>query len=51
MDKNVEKREYLLTLLSMTAKESHQPLQEKLGLLRTSEEIRLGIHPRIIYWE
>jgi predicted transcriptional regulator of viral defense system len=50
MDKNVVKRQYLPTLLSMTAKQKAIKLFKKnQGLLRTSEAMRLGIHPRIIY--
>lgn len=50
MDKNVVKSKHLPTYLSMNAKQvaiklfkSHQ------GLLRTTEAIRLGIHPRVLY--
>ncbi len=28
---------------------SHKTLQEKQGLLRTAEAMRLGIHPRTLY--
>jgi len=50
MDKNVVKRQYLPTLLSMNAKQKAIELFKKnQGLLRTAEAIRLGIHPRTIY--
>ena len=50
MDKNVIKRQYLPTLLSMTARQKAIKLFKKnQGLLRTAEAMRLGIHPRIIY--
>lgn len=50
MDKNVVKRQYLPTLLSMNAKEKAIKLFKKnQGLLRTAEAIRLGIHPRTLY--
>lgn len=50
MDKNVGKRHYLPTLLSMNAKQKAINIfKENQGLLRTAEAIRLGIHPRIIY--
>lgn len=49
MDKNVEKRYHLPTLLSMNARQKAIKLfKENHGLLRTAEAIRLGIHPRII---
>jgi hypothetical protein len=45
MDKNVGKRLYLTTLLSMNAKQKAIKLfKENQGLLRTAEAIRLGIH-------
>lgn len=50
MDKNVVKRKYLPTSLSMNAKQKAIKIFKKnQGLLRTAEAIRLGIHPRIIY--
>lgn len=50
MDKNVGKRKYLPTLLSMNAKQKAVTLFKKnQGLLRTAEAMRLGVHPRIIY--
>lgn len=50
MDKNVEKRQHLPTLLSMPAKQKAIALFKKNhGLLRTSEALRLGIHPRTLY--
>lgn len=50
MDKNVVKRQYLPTFLSMNAKQKAIKLFKKnQGLLRTAEAIRLGIHPRTIY--
>ncbi|MDP1608126.1 MAG: type IV toxin-antitoxin system AbiEi family antitoxin domain-containing protein [Chlamydiales bacterium] len=50
MDKNVVKRQYLPTFLSMSAKQKAIELfKENQGLLRTAEAIRLGIHPRTIY--
>lgn len=50
MDKNVVKRQYLPTLLSMNAKQKAIKLFKKnQGLLRTAEAIRLGIHPRTLY--
>jgi len=50
MDKNVEKRQHLPTLLSMNAREKAIKLfKENQGLLRTAEAMRLGIHPRILY--
>lgn len=50
MDKNVVKRQYLPTLLSMNAKQKAiEHFQKNQGLLRTAEAIRLGIHPRTIY--
>jgi predicted transcriptional regulator of viral defense system len=50
MDKNVVKRQHLPTLLSMTARQEAIKLFKKnQGLLRTTEAMRLGIHPRILY--
>jgi Transcriptional regulator, AbiEi antitoxin len=50
MDKDVVKRQHLPTLLSMNAKQKAIKLFKKnQGLLRTTEAIRLGIHPRTIY--
>lgn len=50
MDKNVEKRTYLPTFLSMNAKQKAIKIfKENQGLLRTSEAMKLGIHPRTLY--
>lgn len=50
MVKNVVKRQHLPTLLSMNAKQKAiKFFKENQGLLRTTEAMRLGIHPRTIY--
>lgn len=50
MDKNVGRRQHLQAFLSMDAQHrAVEIFKENQGLLRTSEAMHLGIHPRTLY--